>query len=281
MEVQGALPLPGSDELRVLVTDAAKREIYALLYERRDSAPPTMSEITQHMRQLGADHVHTGRRVRELRQWFRVDKVPNGREPRYLLAGWHPEGMDRRERGISGRVRAQVLAPSRCAMCGRTPLEDQVKLVVDHKVPREWGGGDEIENLQPLCEDCNGGKKAWFASYDNYSAEIRTAIEHDDVHRRVGELLKAFRGDWVFTDLIGIVASAGSHQEDYQRRLRELRELGWVIEAQVRHGEAPRARTYYRCVHAEPWPTGPAAREIRRRKQALKAARGSAASLQG
>jgi len=32
-------------------------------------------------------------------------------------------------------------------------------LVVDHKIPREWGGETVSENLEAICEDCNAGKK--------------------------------------------------------------------------------------------------------------------------
>ena len=89
---------------------------------------------------LGEPHEHIDRRLRELRRNFEVPAVPQGNgAPRYELRGWAavqatPEG------GISSRLRAQVLAPQRCAQCGHTPLEHGVVLVVDHKVPRAWGG---------------------------------------------------------------------------------------------------------------------------------------------
>ena len=39
----------------------------------------------------------------------------------------------------------------RCAYCGRT----QRHLEIDHKHPVSRGGGDEVENLQLLCNSCN------------------------------------------------------------------------------------------------------------------------------
>lgn len=45
-----------------------------------------------------------------------------------------------------------------CAYCGRMPPE--VKLHVDHAMPRARGGGDEDDNLVSSCEDCNHGKAA-------------------------------------------------------------------------------------------------------------------------
>jgi len=45
-----------------------------------------------------------------------------------------------------------------CAYCGRSPPE--VKLHVDHAMPRARGGDDEDDNLVCSCEDCNLGKAA-------------------------------------------------------------------------------------------------------------------------
>ncbi|MEU4121285.1 HNH endonuclease [Streptomyces virginiae] len=53
---------------------------------------------------------------------------------------------------LSRATRARILAPQRCAQCGRTPLGDEVKLHVDHKIPISWGRDDD-DDLQPLCED--------------------------------------------------------------------------------------------------------------------------------
>jgi 5-methylcytosine-specific restriction endonuclease McrA len=258
------LPEPSSDELSALVTDPATREIYAFLHRRRNN-PPTMVEIRAYMAdRQGSDKSQTDRRLRSLRE--RGLDVPADiirGEHRYVLKGWRPGGPRKTGPNISAKVKAQVLAPKRCAQCGKTPLEDGVKLVVDHKVPQEWGGGDEIENLQPLCEECNGGKKSWFATYDAHAGQIREAINYLSVHVRIGELLKAFEGEWVFTELIGIVASAQSFQEDYQKRTRDLRYLGWTIKHQNRYNEGARVRSYYKCTHWEPWPDDPTA-EVRR-----------------
>lgn len=273
MEEEHSLPDPDSDELRELVTNANTREIYAFLHRRR-SHPPTMVEIRAYMAsRSGESHSQIDRRTRSLRECgFDVVSVQDGKDFRYLLKGWQPRKGTAR---ISAKTRAQVLAPQRCAQCGKTPLDDGVKLVVDHKIPQEWGGGDELENLQPLCEECNGGKKAWYATYDMHAEQIRAAIDHDEVHRRIGELLKAFAGEWVFTELIGIVASAQAYQEDYQKRTRELRELGWHIKVQKRYNEGARVRTYYKCERWEPWPEGTIRQELARRKKARKLTEGS------
>jgi ATP adenylyltransferase len=60
---------------------------------------------------------------------------------------------------ISGSVRYQVLtqAKGRCELCG-IPAE-QKALDVDHIVPRNKGGSDDISNLQALCYSCNRMKR--------------------------------------------------------------------------------------------------------------------------
>jgi hypothetical protein len=48
----------------------------------------------------------------------------------------------------------------RCVKCGESPSNDhQVMLEVDHILSVARGGGNDIENLQTLCQRCNQGKK--------------------------------------------------------------------------------------------------------------------------
>jgi HNH endonuclease len=75
-------------------------------------------------------------------------------------------------------------------------------------VPLSWGGDKEPENLQPLCEECNAGKHDYFRSFEAHAEQIRAAIGYDEPQKRIGELLRAFNGGWVRSDLLGIVASA-------------------------------------------------------------------------
>jgi 5-methylcytosine-specific restriction endonuclease McrA len=44
----------------------------------------------------------------------------------------------------------------RCVVCGRS--EPEVRLQQDHKIPRIRGGGNELNNWQPLCDECNNFK---------------------------------------------------------------------------------------------------------------------------
>lgn len=134
---------------------------------------------------------------------------------------------------------------------------------MDHKIPKEWGGTDDVGNLQALCSECNEGKKHYYATFDRYAKQIREAISHEEPHRRIGELLKAFDGEPVRNDLLERVANARQYQEDWQKRLRELRLLGWKIKAS-RRKEGDRVVSYYELLEAKPWPAGSIAAEIRR-----------------
>jgi 5-methylcytosine-specific restriction endonuclease McrA len=265
------LPEPDSEELYAVLGPSALRLLYAWLYRRRTN-PPTMGEVRMFMTDaLGEPQEHIDRRLRELRRNFDVPAVrqANG-PPRYELRGWAATRAT--GEGISLRRRAEVLAPQRCAQCGRTPLADGVKLVVDHKIPRAWGGSNDVENLQPLCEDCNAGKRDYYHSFEVHADQIRQAINYDEPQQRIGELLKAFAGQWVRTDLLALVASAKEFQEDWQRRLRDLRFLGWDYEHQKRYDEGSRVWTYYRLTKSTPWPKSipVAIREEERRRKAIK-----------
>lgn len=254
------LPAPDSPELEALVRGSAERAIYRVLYENRGN-PLTQQEIGELVGGSRQEHSQLQRRRRELNNWFIIERSSGHR---YELVGMKAE-LPEGERGINRATRAEVLQYGRCDMCGRH-VSEGVRLQVDHKIPRSWGGGDDIENLQALCEDCNEGKKDRFAQYDIYSMEIQQAMLHDEPHRRIGELLKVFNGEWVPTDIIRFVASHGSFQEDYQKRLRELRTLDWLIENE-RRVEGGRHVSYYRVTHSEPWPKGSIRSEIRRREK--------------
>jgi 5-methylcytosine-specific restriction endonuclease McrA len=257
------LPAPNSRDLRNLPLSYQAREIYRLLYETRET-PLTMREIREHLAHI-ATQEQLDRRRRELNRYFEITHVRSGSETRYRLVRQKPR-LPGSDRGISERDRAAILRHGICAMCGRTPLTDGVRLQVDHKVPKEWGGSDDLDNLQPLCEECNRGKKNFFSSFDVHSDAIRAAINHPSVHKRIGELLKAFAPEPVQSDVLELVANPpGDYQEDWQKRLRELRVLGWVISVSRRR-EEKRTRTYYRLDTAKPWPDDIRA-EIRRREK--------------
>jgi hypothetical protein len=259
------LPKPDGEELRQLVRGSKERAIYGVLYENRDKAV-TMREVRETLGVDAGEQEHLNRRMRELYRFFDIERTRRGRESLYRLRR-RLDATQVATGRISKTDRAWVLRDQRCAQCGRTPTEDQVKLHVDHKIPQAWGGTDERENLQALCSECNEGKRNFYASYNKYANEIRQAVNYDEPHRRIGELLKAFKGAPVRNDVIERVASAKQYQEDWQKRLRELRVLGWKI-TPTKRKETNRIVSYYQLDHSEPWPGEKIADEIRRREKA-------------
>lgn len=75
---------------------------------------------------------------------------------------------------ISGTLRYEVLkrAQFHCELCGISA--DRKALEVDHIVPRNRGGSDDLDNLQALCYSCNAMKRdrddtdfrPWRAEYE-------------------------------------------------------------------------------------------------------------------
>ena len=259
------LPRPGSEELHKAVTNGEARQVYRFLYERRGD-PPTMNEVRRYMERQGVMHEHTGRRLRQLRGAFEIQLVPNpsdGRNPRYFLKARRTEHGKYDESRITAKMEAQVYAEwgQRCAMCGRTPKDDGVKLRIDHIIPRDWGGSTEPENLQPLCEEHNHGKQAWVSSLDPYAGAIRTAISLESPYERIGELLKAMEGEQVAADLIYVVARE-ENRGDALRRLRDLRDLGWEIDSH-RRKVGKRTLSFYELRKWRPWPPEGAAAAVR------------------
>ena len=76
---------------------------------------------------------------------------------------------------ISGSIRYNILkdAKFRCELCGISA--DTKALEVDHIMPRNKGGSDEINNLQALCYSCNAMKR------DKDSTDFRRVRESYEV----------------------------------------------------------------------------------------------------
>lgn len=168
----------------------------------------------------------------------------------------HRETLD----PISGRLRGEALYKARggCSNCCRSIEKHGVVLVVDYKFPREWGLAQD--SVWAICEDCRIGKKNCFQSVD--ASWIRDLMALKSVHMRIGETLKALK-DWtVPAEMMDFV----SNQDDWKKRARELRYLGWKIDVFNRKLPNGRVSSFYKLVKSAPWPDDPTA-VIRRYEQ--------------
>ena len=272
------LPPPESEQLAATVSNPAARMLYGLLYRRRQR-PPSRPEARFFLNTGFPADVDLDRALRDLRASFVIAELSDDEVVRFQLGGWveHPEPVD--DPPISDRLRAEVLAPQRCAQCGSTPLRDAAELDVAYRLPAAWGGVAEPDNLEPLCTQCAVGKRQYMEVHAVHADKIRLAAGYDEPQRRIGELLKAFDGGWVRSDLISMVASAKEYQDDWQRRLRDLRFLGWEYTHEKRHHEGARIWTYYRLVRWQPWPENihAAIKAEERRRKVMKRARSDSA----
>ena len=79
----------------------------------------------------------------------------------------------------------RAAAQGQCEMCGRTIERHGATLDLDHKIPRDWGGSDDGENLWLICEDCCRGKVENFQDYKYGLKWIGNSFAHDII--RAGE----------------------------------------------------------------------------------------------
>jgi len=211
----------------------------------------TTGELREKLGLKPGEHAQLDRRKRDLKRWYLIRQERIGNEFRYFYEGERTSPLPGRD--LSQRLRAEVLhrAHGRCAMCGRTIDRHGITLVVDHKIPKDWGGSDELENLWAICETCNSGKKNYFASQDQ--ALMKKVMHLGSIHKRIGELLKVYKGKALPSYMIEFIAG----QEDWRKRLRELRYLGWKIAATKKKNESGRVDSFYTLKHSEPWPDDP------------------------
>jgi len=190
----------------------AKNTILKLLQDHFPSPVP----IKQIAKAAG---IHEwARRLRELvADGWDIETLPSQKAYRLRSKNrGHPRAQ---QAAITSKQRYRILHrdQSRCRRCGRTP-DDGVKLVVDHRIPRDWGGSNEDNNLWPLCEQCNQGKKAWESDVD--AAAMRRVLEERSAKGRLREYFRLRPNQILTKEELQIVAGI----TDYQRRIRELRQ---------------------------------------------------------
>ena len=129
-------------------------------------------------------------------------------------------------------------------MCGRSAEKHGIVLIRINMLPRS--------NQDVVCEECNAGIGTYIGPAG--PLWLDAVVAHQSVHIRLGETLKAFKGEPVDAATLEFVAN----QDDWKKRIRELRYLGWEIETFSRRlPEGGRVSSYYRLVKSRPWPEDP------------------------
>jgi 5-methylcytosine-specific restriction endonuclease McrA len=246
---------PGKIHLRIV--DVMKR------FPRGISGGQIRQELEKEGLEPG-DQTHLDRRKRDLKKWFVIKKelstmVVNNKNRKvtlYKYGGARRKVVD--EGQVSLRERAEVIhgARGRCQMCGRSVVQHEITLVVDHKKPRDWDGTNDRDNLWAICEECNAGKKSYFSSLHVDAGLMKKVTSHASVHVRIGELLKAVGiGKRTSSQLIDVVAD----QDDWQKRLRELRYpvIGWDIDTKLYKSNSGKKQCDYVLRAFKAWPDDP------------------------
>jgi ATP adenylyltransferase len=118
-----------------------------------------------------------------------------------MRAGAHWDHRRKTREPVSGTVRYEVLsrAKFRCELCGI--MDSEKALEVDHIVPKNLGGADDISNYQALCYTCNAQKRdrdstdfrGLNASYDHREKDcLFCNLQTDDRERIMEENTLAY-----------------------------------------------------------------------------------------
>lgn len=198
-----------------------KMKIYLLNHVGEDVSRETLREVAGNIQDWQ-------RSLRQLRQETGLNIVPT--RTGYILTSDIPVNEPQIRRPIDARLKYAVLQKdnSTCQRCGaniqNTP---NVKLVIDHKVPVDLGGATTIDNLWTLCEDCNGGKKAFFT--DENADAVKEIMRLDSAAKR----LKAYFELYPNTVIEPIKLSTIANVRDWERTLRLVRakynmQIDWI-----------------------------------------------------
>jgi len=112
----------------------------------------TSGELREKLQLGPTEQAQLDRRRRDLKKFYVIEKSGVGHGVRYIYRGERTEPLT--TQAVNQKARAQVLhqARGRCAMCGRSTEKHGIALAVDHKIPQDWGGTNEIANLWALCK---------------------------------------------------------------------------------------------------------------------------------
>jgi 5-methylcytosine-specific restriction endonuclease McrA len=88
---------------------------------------------------------------REVARLYKLAHPKTQRQSRLRGKRWHKEDKAKWQ-GVIEKYGNQ------CVCCGADGGEDGMLLVIDHVIPLSKGGKDNMNNIQPLCAECNSRK---------------------------------------------------------------------------------------------------------------------------
>lgn len=121
-------------------------------------------EVNREEIRIASKVLEWARPIRSLREdGWDIETTKNG----YILHSDEKGFSLKSRKPINNKLRYSILQrdDSKCQRCGMG-IADGVKLEVDHKLPVDWGGANDEDNLWTLCSECNGGKKNLFSDLD-------------------------------------------------------------------------------------------------------------------
>lgn len=218
----------------------------------------TSGEIRAGLSLEAAEQAQLDRRRRDLYVWYEIAKEKKDGEWRYRFVS--EREAPKHSGPVPAALRAQIklAAHGRCQICGKTVERHGAVLVVDHKLPQDWGGTNDADNLWAICEECNAEKKNYYSAQD--ATLMRSVMQHKSVHVRIGETLKSLKS--VPASLLALVANAA----DWPKRTRDLRYLGWNFSTSRRSLPSGKVEAVYQLTQFQDWPADPS-REVRRIEQ--------------
>jgi len=159
------------------------------------------------------------RYLRQLKQDSVIDYDYDRGQNNYNITAIKDYKTSTKRTGLTSKAKYRIRNRDghRCQSCGKGP-NDKVKLVVDHKVPVDCGGSHKDENLWTLCQDCNGGKQAFFK--DEFEPEVmRLVFDQNSGYQRLKVLFENSPGKKFAPAILQGIAGV----RDWERSVRSIR----------------------------------------------------------
>ncbi|WP_222984200.1 HNH endonuclease [Flagellimonas meishanensis] len=128
----------------------------------------------EELRRIGAIS-DWARVIRQLKQDDIIEYEYDTSSSSYVITKIGEYSRQTRRSGLTSKdlYRIRNRDGHRCQSCGQG-VNDGVRLHVDHKIPLDWGGTNNDDNLWTLCSSCNQAKKSFFK--DDFDSEVMKLV---------------------------------------------------------------------------------------------------------